>query len=306
MYRTILVPLDGSTFAESALPYAAAVARRTGAPIRLVLVHDPLPQTAPPAISEEQRLRWEAENHQREGEYLEDARQRLALPVDGPVSKVLLDGPVRSTLEEYIEGAKVGLVVMTTHGRAGLQRAWLGSVADHLIRHVTVPLLLVRPSEEEERFDPNSGEPSIEHILVPVDGSQVGEAGLDAAVELLSPGSGRVILLRIVAPPYAMTSPYIPHAAELDRGELERRRGEAELYLRGLVETLADRGLEVEPQVVQDYHPAQGILGRAAEERVDLIAMGTHGRHGLGRILMGSTTDKVIRGASGPVLVVRH
>jgi nucleotide-binding universal stress UspA family protein len=306
MYRSIVVPLDGSVFAESALPYAAALAERTGAAIRLVLVHNPFPQTAPPAISAEHRLRWESDNRARESAYLEDARARIALPVDGPVSEVLLEGPVTSTLEEYVESEDVGLVVMTTHGRAGFQRAWLGSVADHLIRHVTVPILLIRPSNGEVQFDPDLPEPPLDRILVPVDGSDVGEAGLDAALRMLRPGSGQITLLRVVAPPYAMTSPYIPHAAELDREELQHRMEEAESYLEKFVAARKEEGVELTARVIQDYHPAHGILRFAADEPVDLIAMGTRGRHAVSRVLLGSTSDKVIRGAMIPVLAVKH
>ena len=190
------------------------------------------------------------------------------------------------------------LVVLATPGRGGLGRAWLGSVADSLIRHVEQPILLTRP-EDEDAAPPSAFEPR--HIRAATDGSDASLATVDHAAALARLFNARLTLVRVVAFPGGLASPYIPHAAEMDREAVERGDEEARESLRAIAGRL-DR-LEVRTRVVHAFQPARGILRSVEETRCDLVAVGTHRRTALGRAVLGSTADKIVRAAAVPVLV---
>jgi nucleotide-binding universal stress UspA family protein len=139
MYRSILVPLDGSPFGEHALPLALSIARHTRAPLQLVHVHVPLKPLVLDAISLVDRG-IEAHDRARERAYLEGLAQRLAADHDIRVTTAVLDVPVADALLDYALAARVDLIVMSTHGRGALSRFWLGSVTDQLVRRAPLPL----------------------------------------------------------------------------------------------------------------------------------------------------------------------
>ena len=165
-FRSLLVPLDGSRFAEQALPLAMAIAGATGAKLRLVLVHQ---SPSPPADAVTVRLATSIElmTQKAEREYLRRIAGTMRSGEARRVTGVTLAGPVVPTLLKYIDEIGVDLVVMTTHGRSGIQRAWLGSVADQLARSLEIPLVLVRAEEGEGRTAALPVE-----ILVALDGSR--------------------------------------------------------------------------------------------------------------------------------------
>src|SRR5947209_4970021 len=147
MYRTLLVPLDGSSFAEHALPAALAIARRAGARLNLVSVITPLAEAYVEGLYFS-TADLEAHLEGRQRTYLEAVASRLRERVDVPIGTTVLHGDVAATVGQAIVADKVDLVVLATHGRGPLGRFWLGSVADELIRHATSPLLLIRPAED--------------------------------------------------------------------------------------------------------------------------------------------------------------
>lgn len=329
MFRTIVVPLDRSAFAEWALPYALEVARATGAGVRLALVHYLPPwgsaENMPASIYEE------AEEQIRESEssYLNELAGRLARDTSIDVRAHMLDGPVAPTLRAFAEEAHSDLIVMSTHGHGGLKRAWLGSVTDALLRQVAVPLLLVRPPEDlgvgnhrsaEPRdtpeVEPPTPEPAAEaagvagaskrltHMLIAVDGSTIADEASHRAGELATRCEAKATLLRVVHPPLHVTSSFLPHVVRLNREELERREAEATVQIEQLAGTLREHGLRAGERLVVDFHPAEAILREATDLGADVIAVGTHGRGGVRRLVLGSVADKVIRGSSLPVFVL--
>ena len=297
MYRSMLVPLDGSPFAEHALSYARPLARRSRAKIHLVLAHTPLAAHAAEMTPPGTYQQWEDASERRERTYLERVGDRLK--EDGfDVDVELREGsPARALVERSREG--VDLVVMATHGRGGVERLWLGSVADQLVRHSHVPVLLVRPAGTETPAD----ERGFRHVLAATDGSNAAEAAVEHAVGIARLCGARLTLLRVVPMPYGPGSPYIPHAAEFDRDAVRRREATAGAQLRVTAGRL-DTGSAVRTLVGRAYHPARGILDAAMETDADLIVLGTHRRLGLARAVLGSTADRVVRAATVPVLVV--
>jgi nucleotide-binding universal stress UspA family protein len=307
MYRTLLVPLDGSAFGEYALPLALNLARQTGAAIRLLHVHAPVVYVEG-LVSLDNALDQRA--REQETAYLAKMARQLEGSLGKTVSTVLVDGPVADALVEHAAATETGLIVMTTHGRGPFSRFWLGSVADQLLRRATVPLLLVRPPEQV-RADDAAGTDitrSLEwrHVLVPLDGSPLAEQVLPVATELTRPSKASYTLLRVVQPPHAHA---YDHAAVRVSGPdsplLEQMQSEAWSSLERVAERLRGQGLQVETRVLIDAQPAVAILDLATARTSSLIALATHGRRGLDRLLLGSIADKVVRGSQVPVLVVR-
>lgn len=296
MFKKILVPLDGSAFAEAALPLATAVARRSGAAIELVNVHEPAPNLA--------YDEWEAAAREWSLSYLRETEGRLRDFSPGQVTTTVLAGRVSDALVQHAEASDSDLVVMATHGRGALTRAWLGSVADAFVRHTDRPVLLVRPDEDEGPAD-LAAEVALDHVLIPLDGSDLSKQIVEPALALGSLFDARYTLVRIVTFPTELASPYIPHTVRLNREFVDEARVTAESYLGEQAAELRARGFRVESEVLVDGQAAHVVLGRAAELDVSMLALATHGRGAVARALLGSTTDKVIRGAHRPVLVVR-
>jgi nucleotide-binding universal stress UspA family protein len=303
MYRSIMVPLDGSPFGEHALPIALSLARRSDATLHLVRVHTmvlPLFVDGMPAIDST------TDTQIREGEqaYLDGAAQRLAAYWDGAITVKLLDGvgSIADTLHDYVTSAGIDLVVMATHGRGGITRAWLGSVADALVRQVIVPLLVVRPHEAAAQLDSS---PVFQRILIPLDGSALSEEILERALGLGTLMQAEYTLLRVVEP---FTFPgYSPIAQMQDLATQATQEAcvSAQTYLDEVARRLRAAGAEVQIHTRVAELPAAAILDEARQHRADLIAMATHGRAGLARLLLGSVTDKVLRGTETPVLLYR-
>src|SRR5579885_1902884 len=195
MFHSLLVPLDGSRFAEHALPLAKAIAQRSGAPLHLVSVHVP-PSALFSSAEMVADLQLASLVRSQELCYLDTATKNLEGVSRGGVTSVLLEGPVVEAIREAAAGIPTDLIVMTTHGRGAMARFWLGSVADKLVRHTSVPLLLVRPHNE-------AGEApaaAIKNVLIPLDGSSLAEEILAPAVELARLMGASVTLLRVVKP----------------------------------------------------------------------------------------------------------
>jgi nucleotide-binding universal stress UspA family protein len=302
MFRSLVVPLDGSAFGEHALPLALSLARRADATIELVHVHVPLAalfteQMANVESTFDPRLRAQAQ------EYLDRTTKRLAAVAPIKVESRLLDGPVVDAVQEHVLSTMAELVVMTTHGRGALSRWWLGSVADELVRRLPVPLLLVRPHAGEVNF---SVLMAPRRVLVPLDGSVFAELMLDKAIALGEAAEADYTLLRIVQP--FPTTGFDPSGLSVGgtlSEALEQQRREAGDYLDRVARRLRERGLKVQADVVVADHPATAILEAAAQRGCDAIAVTTHARRGFARLMLGSVADKVIRAAPIPVLVYR-
>ena len=296
MYTSIVVPLDGLPFANRALPMALALACRTGAAICLVHVQEPLMLSAGTP-------RYDAPLYH---DLLQETRSQLtaiAAQLTQETSLVVdaefLDGPVVETLEQHLAGGRHDLVVMMTHGRSGLSRAWEGSVADGLAMLASVPLLLMR--EETAPMEP--AEPLFRRVLVPLDGSALAEEVLDHLVSLSTPDVTVYVLLSIMVPSRPLEYPdSVSLSDPVDEGS---QRDGVQAYLTGVARELRDSGALVEVCVEMHEHAAHGILAAAAQQHVDLIALSTHGRGALSRLVHGSVTDAVVRGATVPTLVFR-
>lgn len=305
MYTKILVPLDCSPLAEQAIGRAVAIARASKASIDLVVVHQPHGE-----IELEESpwtgMRWKAEH-----DYLETLFAELKSGGGVPVSHALVRGRVVGAICARAREIKADLVVMTSHGRTGFSRLWLGSVADGVLRHSAIPVLMVRP--DETKFDRNAIHPAtplpLKKILVTLDGSALAMEALGPASELAKGTGAGVVLFRVVLPvplialDSDMSFMYPPMIR--DDVATDRLFDEAERHLAGVVTSLAKAGISnVESRVVVAPYVPQAILDFAGTHDVGAIAMSTHGR-GMSRLFIGSVADKVIRASDLPLLLCR-
>lgn len=293
----ILVPLDGSKFGEAALPVALGLAKNLHGQIELLSVFEDEPVVATWQLSAVEMRSFLID-------YLKSIRQRIVDVSNVVTSSSVLSGPVARTIEEHATQGRPHLIVMSTHGRGPLSRAWLGSVADHVTRHVPMPVLLVRPEDETEvEIDDTH---RFNNVLVPFDGSPRAESSLEWATRIARASDASLTLMRVVPPPMPLSSPYLPHAIADTREALESGQKEAKAYLREIATRLEKEGFTIPREiVVVGVSPASGILRHADESHVDLIVITTHGRGGLPRLVLGSVADKIVRAAHAPVLVTR-
>ena len=298
-FRFILVPVDGSKLAEQAIPTALAIAQRTRAKVRLVLVHhefQPLMFMEPGEIYIRTRLAIEKADR----EYLTELVQHLRAEEGKALTSALLKGPVAPTLVEYARDIGADLVVMTSHGRGGVRRAWLGSVADELVRTLEVPLIVVRPSEKGTAPEPIS----LRKIGVPLDGSSLAEAVLEPVTALARMWDAEISLVQVVRPIGLASDPPLFPTGYSDQ-ETRIRRDVAQDYTQDVVERLRGLGVKATGVVLLGAAIPDTLLHFFHTEGVGLVAMATHGRGGVRRLVLGSVADKLIRAAEVSVMVVR-
>jgi nucleotide-binding universal stress UspA family protein len=299
LFRAVLVPLDGSQFAEQALPLAAEVARRSSAILQLARVHVPIMTYG--AGLEVAALDPSLDRQVQEGEeaYLKALQKRLSTEENLPVSATLLTGGIAPAVAEQVRATGADLVVLTTHARGPVARFWLGSVADRLIRTLDVPLLLVPPQVE------GAAPREIRRIMVPLDRSPLAESVLEVARGFGRPFGASYLLYHAIEPPLPIVDPMGAMAEMPDPALVEGMRSVAMRYLEGVAARLRDQGEEIATLVSEEPVAARGILDQAAAEHADVIAIATHGAGGVSRALLGSVADKVIRAGTVPVLVYR-
>jgi nucleotide-binding universal stress UspA family protein len=308
LMNPILVALDGSTFAEASIPIAIGLARQLEAPIELVTVHEAAPglHNISGSSAQEHELEREqvAQRHQAAVRTLNALRDRIAQRPDAPVvtMRVLAGVPAERLLEHAQEcGARI--LVVTTHGLGGLSRQWMGSVTDALVRHATIPMVTVRPDVTHANVAVEAlPDWSLNRVLVTLDGSIGAERILEPLSALL-PESVEYRLMRVVSPQNPLLRVLLP-TSEHER-DLAEQRQRATTYLEGIAARLQAQGIRATHRIMTDSAPAQAIADGAHEPDVDLVAIATHGRGALGRIMLGSVADKVLRTADKPVLLYR-
>jgi nucleotide-binding universal stress UspA family protein len=321
MFKTILVPLDGSLRAEYALPIAARIARHTGGMLVLVRVVSfateywpavpaPMPPVMRSAVDGELQeaalyLKQVAASAELAGiEAITIARHGVAAPV------------ILATATE----CHADLIVMGSHGHTGIAHVLLGSVAEKIARHATVPVLVVREKVAFPAMNPAEVAQPL-RLLVPLDGSPSAKAALEPAAALLSalaaPAQKTALhLIRVIEP--AANQKEEAHLAQ------QRRLCSARNYLSRTTDLIRDgyiapsisqQHIPVNWSVALDHDGARAIV-RVAENGEDaegagvfggchLIAMVTHGRGGLQRWTMGSVTERVLHATKRPILIVR-
>lgn len=296
-YRSLLVPVDGSPFGEHALPLALGIARRAGAEVRVTHVYSPMDSVFPrDRLYPDSVDLW---RKHRQRDYLDNLVRRLAKVTSVPIKPVFREA--REVTDSLSKAASVGtdLVVMATHGRGPLGRFWFGSVGDTLMRRLSVPLLFVRGYDTPTDL---TGDPIMRHVLTTLDGSEASEKVLRPALALGNVTGAYHTLLRVI--PWVDYS--LRYSWKTPGSIVDSEKAEAWNYLLRVAKRLG-RPSDVSPSLILDEDStAQAILKYAELHDADLIALATRGQGGLSRVLQGSVADRVVRGASVPVLVCRQ
>jgi nucleotide-binding universal stress UspA family protein len=288
MYHRILVPLDGSELAELALAPAALLARRFHAQLWLVHVLAPVPLAAGASV----RLAGTAVDQAQD--YLQDVQRRLE--ADGLAVRAIVrwGDPAGEILATAQEG-HADLIAMATHGRGGLGRWMIGSVADRVVRTATIPVLVV-----PARAAAAARQPGFRRLLVPLDGSALAEEALPHALLIARMFNATVELLSVV--PRSDLTAY-PESWFPDL-EYEALKAQRQRYLDDLGARLQQRGLRIETALEAGDVP-ETIVRIAQSRAADLIVMATHGRGGIMRWVLGSVAAKLLAAAPVPLLLVR-
>lgn len=286
MYQRIAVPLDGSRFAETALPLATRLSQRAGSRLHLIMIAEPSGPTA-----------QECE------EYLARVAERIKEDYAGEVTTAVRAGNIIEMLVDEVAVSGADATVLATHGRGGLSRMWLGSIATGFLHETDKPLILVRP-EPEASLTPTVHW-GFAKLLIPLDGSDLSERVLAHAIEFGQTFAASYHLTRIVIPPVDVATPYAPPSVDVTAALLQTTEEAAAAYVEQCAVPLRERGLTVTTSIRIDTQAGRGILAVAGEEACDSIAMATHGRVGLSRAFLGSAADKVLRGAHVPLLLYR-
>ena len=293
--RRIIVPLDGSPLAERALPVAVSIAHRAHAPIELVGVQPLITHTFPgDAVAGVDVERDAARGLER---YLEQTASHLHHNSGISVSHQLLRGHPAERIAAHSKARHAGLIVMTSHGRGGLTRMWLGSVADQLLRLTETPVLLLKG---------DLGKPPVfSTVLLALDRSSLEGEVIKHGIAFasLAPGA-RIELVHVVEPPLPVMTGMAPAGVTLDPDLLSDAEKPARDHVEAIAENLRRKGMEVGTHLPVGVGVGGIICDVAERLRADLIVTGTPGWKGVRRLLLGSVADKLVRGAPCPVLVI--
>ena len=298
MFSKILVPLDGSKTAEKVLPYARYLASRFKIPIELLAVVD-IAEIASQIASEKPRFldTFFDDAVQQRTSYLSAVAASFA---EADVSYSVERGKAEEAIVERAARDKAALIAMATHGRSGVNRFLLGSVAEKVLRGTVNPLLLIRAAKEAK----SEGEAALKSIIVPLDGSELGEGVLPLVADIAQKLSLEVELLRAYHIPSNVYADDWGFSGSYDE-LLSGLRVEASEYLEKKAADLKRLGVAKVTCVTKEGLAADEIISLGQKTADNLIAMSSHGRSGVTRWALGSVAETVVRHSSNPVLIIR-
>jgi len=290
MFKQILIPLDGSRFAELALPYAEELATALNSEVTLLFVCD-----TPHCQQRYEHQVYIEKTAELVRQHIGEERPKTS------VKPVVLEGHAAAEIVSYATSNDISLVIMGTHGCSGLLCWAMGSTADKVVDRASTPILLIRASEpapeprREEIFN---------RILLPLDGSEAGEATLPYIKELTENLDSEVILFQVVAEgKHVHTIGGLDHV-RFDEHEIDRAKARAAEYLEQVAAKMGTTKATVRYELkVGD--PAEAIIRLAGEMGTCLVAMSTHGYSGIERWVFGSVTHRVLHHGNTPLLLVR-
>jgi len=304
MYSDILVPLDGSDVAECVLPHVEAITQgKYPVNVTFLYVVEPLnvPLTDP-----DFKLRIESEAKAAAGRYLNELIQGLSYKerahsevIFGKAAEVILDYSVEKNMD---------MIMIASHGLSGIRRWIRGSVVDKVLHETGIPILRIRASAPRTPFYKKGHKMT---VLVPLDGSELAEIKLGHVTELakqFGTNSVDIILLRVCEvfshPHLSYPPPMSMSWEEYLKYETKRCKQICRTYLNGIKKRLKKEGLSVRLSMPVGS-AAETIVKYTVKNDIDLIVLSTHGHTGIGQWAFGSVSNKVMKGTSRPVLLIR-
>jgi len=287
MWKRILVPLDGSNLAELALAYAEELAAIFNSEVVLLYVSEPK----------------ESQYRHMQQLYLDGVAKQVRDHVKerAEVKAIVLPGEPAERIINYARRHKVGLIIMASHGRSGIMPWATGGVANKVLHTTRVLVLLIKVVKPPQRVP---GKHLLNRILVPLDGSEAGEAAVPYIQGLIDKLGSEVILFGVV-----LAGQHVRTVGGLDyilypEQELELVKAEAREYLDQVYHRLKGRKGRVRVEL-KVGEVAREIIRFAEETNASLIAISAHGRSGIEKWVFGSIANKILQTSNIPVLVVR-
>jgi nucleotide-binding universal stress UspA family protein len=307
MFNKVLVPIDSSEESRTILRWAVSLAKATKSDLTLLSVVDPedmaiveatamgpVTRKIPPEAVEKLVNKVEADL---------EAEAEALRPGGTAVDVRVAVGAPAETIVAEAKTAGADLIAMSTRRESALARGILGSVTDRVLHSTSTPLLILQP---EDIDDASVGSGFIRHIIVPLDGSTLSEDAVGPATELARATGAEIVFTEVVQiPVYGMDMGGVGYGAVHYAEELDTKVQEdsAMEYLTGFIENAETAGIKARGKV-RVGNPSIQIVDEASESEGSIIVMATHGAGGLKRWMIGSVTDKAIRSAHRPVLVI--
>jgi nucleotide-binding universal stress UspA family protein len=302
--RRILCPIDFSDHSRRALDHAIAIARWYESTVSVLHVFSPAPVAAfgPGSVVFEPIVLTAVDRDQ-----LLAATTAFAKAESAPgvaIEAVVREGNTASEILQQATSIEADLLVIGTHGRSGLERLLLGSVAEKVLRKASCPVMTV-PRRLPDAVP--AGPVVYKRILCPVDFSESALRALKYATSMAQEADGQLTVLHVVAHEFEHTADRtsMVYEAGMTIGDLLKEREDA--LQRRLQEVVAGAPEFCRVESLTTHgKPWREVLRVAAEEQSDLIVMGVQGRGAADILFFGSTTQHVVRDASCPVLTLRH
>ncbi|WP_058996118.1 universal stress protein [Haloarcula sp. CBA1127] len=280
MFDRILVPTDGSPGSERAFEVAATLASTHDATVHVLSVVDEHGPTDD----------WDYDGDSPAEAFIESQADHV--DTEGlSVTAAVREGVVHDAVLDYGDENDIDLIIMGTHGRTGVRRFLLGSVTEKVVRLADVPVLSVKADAEP-------GTVSFDDILLPTDGSSGAEAAIEPAGALASATDATVHLVSVVD----TRSLGVDVGSSVIVDELESVATDA---VENTSDRLSEMGVETVETAIAHGVPYRTILDAIEEADADLVVIGTHGRTGIDRYLLGSVAEKLVRTSPVPVMTVR-
>jgi nucleotide-binding universal stress UspA family protein len=288
LYQKILVPLDGSALAERALPYAKAVAKLKTCEVILFAVS----------------ITNEGERRDRLLKSYLDVSSKSLESQGVKVSTSVAYGEAAEEIIEFSEKNKIDLIIISTHGYSGIKRWMLGSTTQKVLYSTYTPILLIKSKA------PEISKAEFKKILLPIDGSPFSEATIPFVEELTKGTQADIMLLEVCEPPVVPSygsRPINPNWENYRDTIWEDSQKHITEYLDKIKDALGKKGLKVESRIIKepDGKVAKSIIKVAQNEKVDLIAIATHGRTGASRWVYGSVANRIVEESAEPILLIR-
>lgn len=318
MYERMILADDGSPLSRAAIPRATAVAQATEARVLVVRASKAAGTPADDLDDDDWDDYFTDEAIARAAAEPLEAEPHMSAVVDNlrrrgvRAGSLVLHGDAGDALVEAADELDIDLLVMSSLGETGLRPALLGSVADHLVRHARETPILLCPSDDGGAA--STGSEDIRRILLPLDGSEVAEAATAHAEYLARSTGAELVLLQATASEADLlaasmptgTPPMASISVEVAQQAAREQQASAREALEEVGGALRARGVASVSVEVVGGHPAEAILDAVERLEVDVVVMATHGRSGLGRLLLGSVADQVSRNSKrAAVLLVR-
>jgi len=294
MFDKILLTLDGSELAESAMPYVRDLAGQLESDVYLLHVC--------PAEHQAYRHMHQIYLQNMAQSLIEQIRaSRSANPEPQVFSEVVVGEPVK-VISDYVKQKDINLIAMTTAGTSGFRQWAMGSVAEKVIRSVSIPSLLIRVKETNP--PPTRG--LIHKILLPVDTSDGSQAAIAYAVELAKKMKASIALFSMAPTVYAQHLDSVGGGVGINWGSIDSSTEKlTEEYLQKIENEIRDQGIEVSHSSYLGVDAANEILEMEKRVQADLVVMATRGRSGVVRWAFGSVAEKVLRAGDRPLLLIR-